>query len=167
MATKKTAKKSSGKAKTLPEAPTLEEAVKNDELVAEAAINMIVPEEPKEEPKAKPNASFSSYVTVINTSYNPICLTTWEKGHRSVTIAPKEFKQISRDDYRDFMKNKIVRAWFDKGILTSNADANETDANEAKAPEELKNPVERTDGVSTVTATVKKFKKDSPITINL
>lgn len=164
MATKKTAKKSSGKAQTLPEAPTLDEAVKNDELVAEAAINMIIPEEPKAKKSAP---TVSSYVTVINTSYNPICLTTWEKGHRSVTIAPKEIKQILRDDYRDYMKNKIVRAWFDKGILTSNADANETDANEAKAPEELKNPVERTDGVSTVSATVKKFKKESPITINL
>lgn len=168
MATKKsTTKKAPAKVNASAGAPTVEEAINNNELVAEAAINLIVPTDVETPaPKAK-EIVVSADVVVINTSYNPICLTTWEKGHRSITIAPKEFKRIPRDQYREFLKNKMVRTWFDKGVLTTRDTAEEASANEAEAPEELLSPVERTDGQSSVSATVRKFQKDSPIKIQL
>lgn len=168
MATKKsTTKKAPAKAKATAGAPTAEEAIKNNELVAEAAINFIVPTDVETPaPKAK-EIVVSADVVVINTSYNPICLTTWERGNKSITIAPKELKKIPRDLYRDLIKNKMIRTWFDKGILATNEGAEETSANEAEVPVELMNPVERTDGQSSVSATVKKFQKDSPIKIQL
>lgn len=161
MATKKTSKKAADKVKALSAAPD-----KEKELVAEAAINVIVPAE--EEIKApQKERVVSADVVVINTSYNPICLTTWERGTKAFTLAPKEFKRIPRDQYREFLKNKMIRTWFDKGILTTKDTEEDTSVNEAVAPEELSNPVERTDGQSSVSATVKKFKKDSSIKINL
>lgn len=167
MATKKsTTKKAPAKVNASAGAPTVEEAINNNELVAEAAINLIVPTD-VEPTISKKERVISADVVVINTSYNPICLTTWEKGHRSITIAPKEFKRIPRDQYREFLKNKMVRTWFDKGVLTTRDTAEEASANEAEAPEELLSPVERTDGQSSVSATVRKFQKDSPIKIQL
>lgn len=167
MATKKsTTKKAPAKVNASAGAPTVEEAINNNELVAEAAINFIVPTD-VEPTISKKERVVSADVVVINTSYNPICLTTWERGNKSITIAPKELKRIPRDLYRDLIKNKMIRTWFDKGILATKEGAEETSANEAEVPVELMNPVERTDGQSSVSATVKKFQKDSPIKIQL
>ena len=167
MATKK--KSTSKKAEAPVSAP---EEVK-DELVAEAGIDVEIEKpETEEEPKAPeatapaPEAPVSSETVIINTSYNEILLNTGLPG-ASVRIAPKEIKSVSRELLRELLKNKIVRRWFDKGILTSNRDANETDANEAETPAYLKAPVERTDSVSTISAKVTKFKKDGNVQIKL
>lgn len=195
------AKKQNATAKV--EEPTsteaLKEALDNEELVAEAAIDILTEEEPTEEisedapaseepaektpaeetpaeepkeeapeekpeePKAsKADAIATADVIVINTSYNPICLQGPLKG-QSVQIAPKEMKRVPRALYRELMKQKIVRAWFDKGVLTSNADANEEDANEAVAPKELSTPVTQNGS----TAELKKFQKDGTFKIEL
>jgi len=185
------AKKQNATAKV--EEPTsteaLKEALDNEELVAEAAIDILTEEEPTEEisedapaseepaeetkeeapeekpeePKAsKADVIATSDVIVINTSYNPICLQGPLKG-QTVQIAPKEMKRVPRALYRELMKQKIVRAWFDKGVLTSNADANEEDANEAVAPKELSTPVTQNGS----TAELKKFQKDGTFKIEL
>ena len=167
MATKKsTTKKAPVKAKATAGATTAEEAIKNNELVAEAAINLIVPTD-VEKPAPKKERVVSADVVVINTSYNPICLTTWAKGSKSFTLAPKEFKRIPRDQYREFLQNKMIRTWFDKGILTTRDTDEEISVNEAVAPQELSMPVERSDGQSSVSASVKKFQKEGPIKIQL
>lgn len=136
----------------------------SNELVMEAKIEAKVEESAKE--SAKENVAISSTVTLINTSYNEILLDTGIRG-ASVRIAPKEIKQVSRELVRKLLQNKMIRRWFDKGVITSNIDANETDLNEATAPESLKGPVERTDSVSTISAKVTKFKKDGNVKIEL
>lgn len=107
----------------------------------------------------------SSYTVVINTSQNPILL-SGENKEESVFIAPKEIKSVNRELMKKLLQNKVVRHWFDKGILTANMDANETSANEAVAPQHLSQPVERHDGAN-VSASVTKFKKEGSVTINL
>mgnify|MGYP003309494725 CR=1 FL=1 len=134
-----------------------------NELVAEASIDATIEKPKKEAPKAK---EFSSKVTVLNTSYNEILLNPG-KAELSVRIAPKEIKTIDRDLYRELMKNQVIRNWFDKGILATKKDADEVSVHEAKVPENLKNPVERTDSVSTVSASVTKFEKDGTVNIQL
>lgn len=154
--------------KKVAEAPV---STPKDELVAEAGIDLEI-EKTEEEPKTPDapapdvEAPVSSETVIINTSYNEILLNTGRPG-ANVRIAPKEIKSVSRELLRELLKNKIVRRWFDKGILTSNTDANETDANEAVTPEHLKAPVERTDSVSTISAKVTKFKKDGKVSIKL
>lgn len=134
-----------------------------NELVVEASIDATIEKPKKEAPKAK---EVSSKVTVLNTSYNEILLNTG-KAELSVRIAPKEIKTIDRDLYRELMKNQVIRNWFDKGILATKKDADEVSVHEAKVPEKLKNPVERTDSVSTVSASVTKFEKDGTVNIQL
>lgn len=107
----------------------------------------------------------SDYAVIMNTSLNPILLKGEHEGE-TLLIAPKEIKSVSRTLLRSMMKSKIVRYWFDKGILTTNQDANETSANEAVAPAHLSQPVERHDGAN-VYATVTKFEKQGNVTINL
>ena len=107
----------------------------------------------------------SDYTVVLNTSLNPILLHGEHEGE-TLLIAPKEIKSVSRALLRELLKNKVVRYWFDKGILTSNQDANETSANEAEAPAHLSQPVERHDGAN-VSASVTKFEKQGSVTINL
>lgn len=172
MVTKK--KTSSKKAEATVSAP---EEVK-DELVAEAKIDVEIEEEIAPENRCAPDAplddfsatdeavAISSTVTLLNTSYNEILLNTGHPGG-TIRIAPKELKSVSRELLRELLQNKIVRRWFDKGILTSNLDANETTTNEAEVPEALKGPVERTDSVSTISAKVTKFKKDGKVSIKL
>ena len=156
------------------------EISQGDELVAEAAIDIVAEEAdevPAEEEVKEPEpeevektpaeeAPVSSETVIINTSYNEILLNTGRPG-ASIRIAPKEIKSVSRALLRELLQNKIVRRWFDKGILTSNQDANEADVNEAVAPEHLRAPVERTDSVSTISASVTKFKKDGNVQIKL
>ena len=161
-------------------APAKDEALKNNELVAEAAIDVLIdvpevddtPEAPKKEPKeteapkpAKEDVVATADVIVINTSLNPICLSDGKRS--SVQIAPKEFKRIDRETYRELMQQKMVRIWFDKGILTSNGDAGETDVHGAEAPEELSQPVISRDGGNSVSAEVTKFEKAKSIKIDL
>lgn len=107
----------------------------------------------------------SDYAVIMNTSLNPILLKGEHEGE-ILLIAPKEIKSVSRTLLRSMMKSKIVRYWFDKGVLTTNRDANETSANEAEAPAHLSQPVERHDGAN-VSATVTKFEKQGSVTINL
>lgn len=145
-----------------------------DELVAEASIEATLEndqEEVKEEPKKAPKSTksydyYSDTITIMNTCYNEIFL-NGGKPELCVRIAPKEVKSISRSLYRELIKNQVVRNWFDKGIIATSKDANETTAHEAKIPENLKNPVERTDAVSTVSASVTKFEKDGAVQIKL
>ena len=161
-------------------APAQKEALKNNELVAEAAIDVLIdvpevddtPEAPKEETKeteapktAKEDVVATADVIVINTSLNPICLSDGKRI--SVQIAPKEFKRIDRETYRELMQQKMVRIWFDKGILTSNGDAGETEVHGAEAPEELSQPVISRDGGNSVSAEVTKFEKAKSIKIDL
>ena len=151
--------------KKVAEAPVSAPEEVKDELVAEAGIDIEI--EKADEVKAPAaEAPISNETVIINTSYNEILLNTGLPG-ATVRIAPKEIKSVSRELLRELLKNKIVRRWFDKGILTSNQDANETDANEAVVPEALKGPVERTDSVSTISAKVTKFKKDGKVSIKL
>lgn len=107
----------------------------------------------------------SDYTVILNTSLNPILL-QGENEKDKVLIAPKEIKSISRYLLRELLKSKVVRYWFDKGILTTNQDANETSASEAEAPAHLSQPVERHDGAN-VSASVTKFEKQGSVTINL
>lgn len=173
MATKKTNKKVEAEVTASADAEIKSPAeALADELVAEASIEATLEEkseEVKEEPKKtapKSSENYSSTITVMNTCYNEIYL-NGGKPELSVRIAPKEVKTISRALYRELMKVQVIRNWFDKGILATSRDANETSAHEAKTPENLKNPVERTDAVSTVSASVTKFKKEGSVQINL
>lgn len=119
---------------------------------------------PEPEP-IKNELTGSDYTVILNTSLNPILL-QGENEEDKILIAPKEIKSISRYLLRELLKNKVVRYWFDKGILTTNQDANETSANEAEAPAHLSQPVERHDGAN-VSASVTKFEKQGSVTINL
>lgn len=146
-------------------------AVTDAELINEAGINITVePEAPEtvtpEEPKPiKNELTGSDYTIILNTSLNPILL-QGENEKDKILIAPKEIKSISRYLLRELLKSKVVRYWFDKGILTTNQDANETSANEAEAPAHLSQPVERHDGAN-ISASVTKFEKQGSVTINL
>ena len=167
-------------------------AVTNAELVNEAGINITVEPETKEEleklpseirgeapetvhPESEKRATnqaparnvqtASDYTVILNTSLNPILLQGQHEGE-TLLIAPKEIKSVSRALLRELLKSKVVRYWFDKGILTTNQDANETSANEAEAPAHLSQPVERHDGAN-VSASVTKFEKQGSVTINL
>lgn len=119
---------------------------------------------PEPEP-IKNELTGSDYTVILNTSLNPILL-QGENEEDKILIAPKEIKSISRYLLRELLKNKVVRYWFDKGILTTNQDANETSANEAEAPAHLSQPVERHDGAN-ISASVTKFEKQGSVTINL
>ena len=119
---------------------------------------------PEPEP-IKNELTGSDYTVILNTSLNPILL-QGENENDKILIAPKEIKSISRYLLRELLKSKVVRYWFDKGILTTNQDANETSANEAEAPAHLSQPVERHDGAN-ISASVTKFEKQGSVTINL
>lgn len=134
------------------------------ELVAEASIEATL--EPKETKKVKASEYASSYITVFNTTQNELLLNTGIEG-QTVRIAPKEIKSIERSLYKELIKIQVIRNWFDKGILATSEDASETSAHEAKAPENLTGPVERTDSVSTVSASVTKFEKEGSVSISL
>lgn len=137
-------------------------AEKDNELVNEIGINAEI------EKKAVPAANIqkaSDYTVILNTSQNPILLQGDNEGDR-ILIAPKEIKSVSRSLLKSLLKNKIVRYWFDKGILSTNQDANEVTAHEAEAPANLSQPVERHDGAN-VSASVTKFEKQGTVTINL
>lgn len=126
------------------------------------APETVKPEEPE---PIKNELTGSDYTIILNTSLNPILL-QGENEKDKILIAPKEIKSISRYLLRELLKSKVVRYWFDKGILTTNQDANETSANEAEAPAHLSQPVERHDGAN-ISASVTKFEKQGSVTINL
>ena len=126
------------------------------------APETVTPEEPE---PIKNELTGSDYTVILNTSLNPILL-QGENEKDKILIAPKEIKSISRYLLRELLKSKVVRYWFDKGILTTNQDANETSANEAEAPAHLSQPVERHDGAN-ISASVTKFEKQGSVTINL
>lgn len=119
---------------------------------------------PEPEP-IKNELAGSDYTIILNTSQNPILL-QGENEEDKILIAPKEIKSVNRRLLKELLKSKVVRYWFDKGILTTNQDANETSANEAEAPAHLSQPVERHDGAN-ISASVTKFEKQGSVTINL
>lgn len=136
----------------------------NDEFVPEEDKKEEV-EETKEEPKKAPEYVPSTNVVLTNTSQNRLCLTN---GNISISIEPREIKRdVRRDDLRELMKNTIIRNWFDKGILSSNIDADDQSVHEAVAPANLTNPVERHDDGMNISASVKKFEKAGTVDINL
>lgn len=120
--------------------------------------------------KAKVNKpsddNYSSTCVLTNTSQNKICLQNG-KDAPTIEISPREIKTVSRAALRELLKNEIVRAFFDKGILTSTLDAGEVSAHDAVVPENLKNPVERHEGGQNVKAEVKKFDADGTVKIEL
>lgn len=185
MTKKSTASKGETKA-TVQVSPTVTpadetQAIENKEMVNEAGIDITVtpdntqndeadnekaaPETVTPEPEQVNNVSGSDYTVILNTSLNPILL-QGENEKDKILIAPKEIKSVSRYLLRELLKSKVVRYWFDKGILTTNQDANETSANEAEAPAHLSQPVERHDGAN-ISASVTKFEKQGSVTINL
>lgn len=173
MATRKTKKVADAEVKASADAEIKSPAeALADELVAEASIEATLEEAPEEKPAPKKEApkkssdTYSDTVTIMNTCYNEIYL-NGGKPELSVRIAPKEVKTISRYLFRELLKVQVIRNWFDKGILATSKDANETTAHEAEIPANLKNPVERTDSVSTVSASVTKFEKEGSVQINL
>ena len=141
---------------------TEEELTKLPSEMRGEAPETVTPEEPE---PIKNELTGSDYTVILNTSLNPILL-QGENEKDKILIAPKEIKSISRYLLRELLKSKVVRYWFDKGILTTNQDANETSANEAEAPAHLSQPVERHDGAN-VSASVTKFEKQGSVTINL
>lgn len=170
-------KKATAKVEDKTSAEALDKALENDELVAEAAINIltddevsveeVVEESPKDEPKEEPQTSREDIVAtadvlVVNTSFNTICLQGAEKG-QTVSLAPKEIKRIPRALYRVLMQQKAIRVWFDKGVLTSKENADEVEASDAVAPAELTAPVTRNGS----TAEVKKFEKDGTFKLEI
>lgn len=166
-ATKKGETKAQAQVKVSPtvKQANMDESTQNVELVNEAGIDIEVKETKPMPKKVAPKGFVSSEVVVINTSQNPILLSGDEKG-MNILIAPKEIKKINRTMLKTLMQNKIVRYWFDKGILTSNMDANETSAHEAETPEYLCQPVERHEGAN-VSASVTKFQKAENVSITL
>lgn len=151
-----------------------DENIKTNDIVEEDKNEPEVPaeetkEDVKEETKeeVKPSAAGGSYVssTVVltNTTYNTLYLTG---NGVAITVAPREIKTVKKEDLKVLLKNQVIRNWFDKGILTSNLDADYQSAHEAEVPENLKGPVEKHDGVN-ISASVKKFVADTPLNINL
>ena len=138
------------------------EADSKDELVMSAQIekSKAVNKEPKKTEK------YESTCILTNTSQNTICLNDGERIP-PITIAPREIKNVNRDQLRELLKNKMVRRFFDKGILTSTIDGKEVSAHDAVVPETLKNPVERHEDGQNVKAEVKKFEKDGTVNIEL
>lgn len=140
-------------------------AEKEEELSKEAVAEYEEKESQKAPAPAKQEPSESYTTVIINTSQNPIYL-KGDSKEESILIAPREIKTVSKSLLKKLLRSKVVRYWFDKGILTSNYDANETTANEAVAPEHLSQPVERHDGAN-ISASVTKFTKEGSVSINL
>ena len=129
-----------------------------DELVMEAKI---IPDTLKKAPEYIP----STYVVLTNTSQNRLSLVS---GNIRIDIEPREIKRnVRRDELKELLKNKIIQNWFDKGILSSNLDAEEKSAHEAVAPTNLTNAVERHDNGMNITASVKKFEPAGTVDISL
>lgn len=153
---------------------------KDDELVMKA--NFTADEQPKSEDKPEDNVKEdvepedkpedkpveenhkSSTVVLTNCTQNIICI---RDDHYSITIQPREMKIVKKDELLEIMKQEVVRRYFDKGILSTNMEAEEKSASDAVVPEELKGPVERHQDGSTVSASVKKFEKQGTVSINL
>jgi len=131
------------------------------ELVMEAKI-----EPAEKKPETKKESFVSSECVLTNTSQNTICLFNGEK-ETSISLQPREIKSVSRELVRELLKNKMVRRFFDKGIVTSNIDASEVSAHDAVIPQELKNPVERHEDGNNVVAQVKRFEREGSVKIDL
>lgn len=122
----------------------------DNELVMEASVKEYIP---------------STYVILTNTSQNRISLVA---DDIRIDLEPREIKRdVRRSDLQELLKNKVVKKWFDKGILTSNIDADDTSAHEAVAPSNLTSAVERHDNGMNIEASVKKFVADGTVDINL
>lgn len=156
--------------------PSNEEAKANEELVMEAKVNLTddkksedVKPTPAKEDKPAPKAekAFSSTATVMNKSQNKICL--YANPECQLEIAPREIKSVRKDLLNELLKNKMVRRFFDKGVLSHNLDEGSkvVSAHDAVAPEHLTQAVERHEGGNNVVAEVKKFEKDGSLNIDL
>lgn len=132
-------------------APTKEKAVEDKELVLKADM---------------PDLTRYTEVVLMNHSQNFICLST---GVKSTTLAPREIKKVSKDLLDELLKNPMVRRFFDKGVVSHNADkaSNVVQAHDATAPDHLMEAVEKHEGGSNIVAEVKKFEKDGSFKIDL
>lgn len=132
--------------------PTQEQAEENKELVMTATM---------------PDITRYQDVVLMNRSQNYICLSANPK--LEVTLAPREITRVPRRTLDELMKNPMVRRFFDKGIVTHNADkgSNVVSAHEAVAPQHLREAVERHEGGNNIVAEVKKFRKEGSLKIDL
>ncbi len=140
------------KASTVVTTPTQEKAKEDKELVMKAEM---------------PVLGRASEVILMNHSQNFICLSNG--NGKSFTLAPREFKTVSKDLLDELLKNPMVRRFFDKGVISHNADESSKviQAHDAKAPEHLKEAVEKHEGGSNIVAEVKKFEKEGSFKIDL
>ena len=137
------------------------------ELVMEAKISKKSKGQNKGTPAKKNDKTFTSSTCVLtNTSQNTICLMDGDKFN-TITVAPREIKQVNRELLKKLLKNKMVQRFFDKGVLTHNLDAADVSAHDAVVPEELKTPVERHEDGQNVKAEVKTYRKEGSVTIDL
>lgn len=121
----------------------------------------------QDKPQKTTDREYSKSTCVLtNTSMNTICLSNGDKFH-TITVEPREIKTVSRETLKSLMKNEMVRRFFDKGILTTNLDAEDVSAHDAVVPEELKNPVERHESGQNVKAEVKTYRKEGTISLDL
>jgi len=130
-----------------------------------------IPEEPKQKELVmkttfKEQTYEKSTCLITNTSMNNICLCDGN-AFDAINVAPREIKEVDREQLKRLLKNEMVRRFFDKGILTHTLDAAEVSAHDAVVPENLKNPVERHEGGQNVKAEVKKFDLEGTVKIDL
>lgn len=129
--------------------------------VAKASNELVMQAKIKSAPQYIP----STYVCLTNTSQNRISLVG--DGVR-IDLEPREIKtDVRREDLKQLLKNKVIQNWFDKGILSSNLEADDTSAHEAVAPKNLTEAVERHDNGMNIEASVKKFESAGTVDINL
>ena len=158
------------------EAEVKEEVITSEVAEAPAEVQVSVPEPDKElvmeaevklpkSIKKAPEYIPSTYVVLTNTSQNRLSL---QAQGIVINLEPREIKRdVRREDLRELLKNKVIQNWFDKGILSSNIDADEKSVHEAVAPDNLTNAVERHDNGMNISASVKKFEAAGSVDINL
>lgn len=155
--------------------PTEDQATKDSELVMEAKINLTedkpsedVKPTPAEEDKPAPKDTIArSTAVLMNRSNNYICL--YATNEIQLTLAPREIRKVDKDLLKELLKNPMVRRFFDKGVVSHDADedAKVISAHDAVAPVNLTEAVERHEGGNNIVAEVKKFEKDGSFNIDL
>lgn len=112
----------------------------------------------------------SGTVILTNMSTNPILL---REGANEVMIQPREMKTLNKDVYLALKKNGVISTWLDQGLLRCNytADIEENvsadiSVSAEDAPQELQESVEKTDGVTPVSAEVIEQKPAGNITLD-
>jgi len=149
--------------------PTEDQATKDSELVMKADINL--PDDKKSEDvkptPAEKDKAYTSTAVLMNRSNNFICL--FATNEIQLTLEPREIRKVDKDLLKELLKNPMVRRFFDKGVVSHNADedAKVVSAHDAVAPGQLSEAVERHEGGNNIVAQVKKFEKDGSFNIDL